>query len=352
MIKKLKNILIALFVAVVFTLSYSTTCFAIANPDDIDFGTGSVRLYNIYENVLETGDMLIVVEGYVHYAVTPTDYTAGEAFLFELINPTGTTTIVSTPLNDYEDRPISIYLSATQVTTLGLVSGTDYGIRITPNPLLLATEFGGGGVIEGTNQVTAYLTPANYVDQKLGADSDPPRDNTLRNGMMAMAVNIEASDAPADPYIIYIQGYRYLTSDGGDIFIEGIPSLTTMCSILFQSGLERMSSDPPESTGTYALTLTPGQKWGSTVADGLTNLGLYLGINQALAGSVVLFAIAIALAVFLYSRTQSGIAVLLIVSTVPFLGAYLGLMPLALAFIFVIIVITLGVYFFFARGAL
>jgi len=225
-------------------------------------------------------------------------------------------------------------------------------LRITPNPLLLGTEFGGGGAIEGTNQITVYLTPADYIDQELGADSSPPNDNELRNGMIAMANNIEVYDTPVDDYLIYVHGYRYLTVAGGDIFIECVPYLPVMCPVLFQVGLEAMTSEPPESTGTYALTLTPAQKWGDTVANGLTNLGLYIGINQALAGSVVLFALAIALAIYIYSRTQSGVSVLLITAAVPFIGAYLGLMPLALAFIFVIIVIALLGYYFFSRGAL
>jgi hypothetical protein len=125
-----------------------------------------------------------------------------------------------------------------------------------------------------------------------------------------------------------------------------------MCPILFQSGTEPMTSEQPESTGAYALTLTPGQKWGTTVANGLTNLGLYFGINQALAGSLMLFVFATAFAVAAYSVTGSGLFVVLVMSAMPFTGAWLGLMPMALAFIFVIVIITLLGYFFFSRGAL
>jgi hypothetical protein len=331
-------------VVIIGTLLISSPVYAIANPDDIEFGTGTTRIYNVFENVLEDGDWLILAEGYVHYVVTPTDYTADEAFVFELTDITGTTTIISVPLNEYEDRPISIYLSASQVTTLGLVSGTAYGLRITGNPAIFASPVG--------NTIEVFLAASDYVDQNLGADSEPPTDNELRNLCIQMALNIENNDTPVDSYLEEVQGYWYLTLGGGNIFLNGIPALNTICSVLFQSGTEVMESDSPESTGTYALTLTPGQKWGATVANGLTNLGLYLGINQALAGSVVLFILVIALAMFMYQKTESGITVLLIVSATPFLGAYLGLMPMALAFIFAIIIITLLGYFFFSRGAL
>jgi len=352
MIKRLRKYIWSFIIAVAVILSISTTAFAIGNPDAIDFGTGTVRIYNIYENVLEDDDMLIVVEGYVYYAVPPTDYTAGEAFLFEIINTAGTATIESVPLNQYGDRPLSIYLSAARVTELGLTTETAYGLRITPNPLLLDTEFGGGGAIEGTNQITVFLAPADYIDQELGADSSPPNDNLLRNGLIDIADNMEKEDTPTDDYLAEVQGYRYLTVVGGNFFIEAIPGIVNICPVAFQAGLEALSSPPPESTGTYALTLTPAQKWGTTVANGLTNLGLYMGINQALAGSLVLFVMAIALAIYVYAKTQSGVSVLLIVAAVPFIGAYLGLMPIALAFIVVIILAALLGYYFFSRGAL
>lgn len=321
-----------------------TPAYAISNPDSIAFGTGTTPTYNVFENVLEAGDWLVVAEGYVHYTTTPTDYTASEAFLFELLDTDGVTTLVSVPLRQYENRPISIYLSVSRVTDLGLTSGGAYVVRITGNPAIFATSTG--------NTVSATLAASDYIDQELGADSDPPNDNLLRNFCVVMAEHIEDNDAPAVPYLENVQGYQYLTLDGASIFIEGIPYLVAMCPILFQAGSEPMESDAPESTGAYALTLTPGQKWGTTVANGLTNLGLFLGINQALAGSVVLFVLSAAFAVGAYQMTGSGVFVMLVMAAMPFVGAYLGLMPVALAFIFVIFIVVLLGYFFFSRGAL
>lgn len=317
--------------------------YAIVNPDSMAWGTGTTATYNIFENVLESGDWLIAAEVDVAYAATPTDYTASEAFLFELVN-TDNTTIVSTTLNDYDNRPISIYLSAARVTALGLVSGTAYDIRVTGNPLVFPSQTG--------NTIEVTLAVTDYIDQNLGASSDPPTDNVLRNFCILMGQHLQAHDGPADDYLVFVQGYQYLTIEGADIFIEAIPGLTAMCPILFQAGVEAMTSDAPESTGTYAVTLTPAQKWGQTAANGLTALGSYLGINQALAGSVMLFILAIMLAMFAYKEMESGLVVILLMAAVPFLGAWLGLMPLALAFIFVIIIITLLGFFFFSRGAL
>lgn len=319
---------------------------AIANPDTIAFGTGATPWYKVFENVSETGDMLFIAEGYVYYATTPTDYTADQAFLFEVVDTTGTTVLVSTILQDYGDRPISIYQTAAQVTALGLVSGAAYGMRITGNPTIFPSPTG--------NTVTAYLSASDYVDQS-GATDDS---NPLRDFLIIMAEHIETNDiaegiiTAATPYIVTVQGTRYLTILGGDLFLAGIPGLSSFCAILFQAALAPMQGDTPTTTGAYAHALSPITQWGAGIANGLTMLGSYLGISQELAGSVMLFVLVVALAVFLYSQTQSGVAVLLLVAAMPFVGAFLGLMPLALAFIFVIFLIVLLGYFFFSRGAL
>ena len=329
-----------ILVAMGWSIIVAHPVLAISNPDVITFGSGTVPLYKVFENVAETGDMLFVAEGLVEYTVTPTDYTAEEAFLFEVLNTTGTVTLIATTLNEYGDRPISIYQTAAQVTALGLVSGTAYGLRITGNPLVFASPTG--------NTVTAYLTASDYIDQSVATDASNP----LRNFLIGMAENIEDYDVPANDYIVTVQGVRYLTIDGGDIFLEGIPALSSFCPILFQAALEPMVGDAPETTGAYASTLTPLTKWGSTTANGLSMLGLYLGINQTLAASAVLFVIVMFLAVFLYKKTESGVAVLLLVTATPFMGAWLGLMPIALAFVFAMFIIVLMGYFFFSRGAL
>jgi len=343
---RIKKHIVTIGLILVGVLLIVSPALAITNPDDIDFGSGNLPLYKIFENVQETGDMLFVAEGLVEYA-NPADYApykADESYLFEILSTDGSDTLLSTPLNDYGDRPISIYQTATQVEDAGFISGTAYGFRITGNPLMFVSPVG--------NSVTTYLTDEDYVDQLLGVDGGVASDNPLRNFLIIMAENIEDYDTPVDDYITTIQGIRYLTIEGGDIFLEGISGLGAFCPILFQAGLEPLVGDTPEATGAYALTLTATQKWGQTVGNGLKSLGDYLGINEMLAGSVVLFALGLMFAAYVYKETESGITVLLIVATLPFFGSYLGLMHIALAFIFTISIVVLVGYFFFSRGAL
>jgi len=342
---RLHRVIISSFIAITLFIFVCLPVLAIVNPDDIAFGTGTEPDYGVFYDVLEEGDILFVAEGLVEYAIIPTDYSANESYLFEVLNTIGTEVYLSTPLNEYNNRPISIYQSAAQVTALGLTVGTAYGLRITPNPLVMVAS-------EGVNQITAYLDVADYTDQMLGIDNGVPTANPLRNFLIDMAENIQTYDSPTDDYLVAVQGYYYLSLTGGDIFIEGIPALTSMCPILFQAGLESIQSDKPSSYGSYGSALNPQNQWGDTVSMGLTNIGVYLGVNQALAGSVVLLFMVIMLGVFIYAKTQSGIVVLLLLGAAPFMGAYLGLMPLALAFIFVIVMVTLLGYYFFSRGAL
>lgn len=342
-----KSLLRATAIVLIMIFLVTSPVLAIGNPTSIAFYcVGSTPIYKVFYNVLETGDMLFTAEQYVHYAVTPTDYTAGEAFLFEVLDVAGTATLASTPLKQYEAKPISIYMTVAQVTAAGISVNDALTIRITGNPLIFASPVG--------NTVTAVLAASDYVDQELGDDGGVATDNNLRNFLIGVAEDLEANDSPpvGSEYIITVSGVQYLTTIGGSIFIEGIPGLDGICPILFQYSSAPMTGDEPESTGAYVSSLSPLQQWGQTAANGLTNLGIYLGISQALAGNAMLLAMFMGLGVYAYSRTQSGMVVLLLVGTMPFIGAFFGLMSLALAFVFVIIIVLFLGFFFYSRGVL
>jgi hypothetical protein len=338
MIKHIKRIAVILVINVVLLILVANPVFAIANPTSISFGSGTYARYNVFENAYETGDMLFVAEGFTNYGVEPTDYTASQAFLFQVLNTTGTTVLLATTLQAYGDRPISIYQTAAQVTALGLVSGTAYGLRITGNPAIFASTTG--------NTVTAYLSSGDYIDQSTSTETI----NHLKIFCLAIAENMEAEDAAT--YIVTVQGIEYLNTTAGSLFLEGIPQLSSFCPTLFQSSLAYLTGDIITTTGVYAGGLTIGNAWNTTVSNGLTNLGTYLGIGQGMGGSVVLMLLACGLAFYVFRRTDSGIATTSILATMPFAGAYLGLMPLALAFVVAFFIFILMMWFFTSRGAL
>lgn len=324
-----------------------TPVFGLANPDlPMAWGTGTTSTYRAFYNVSGTGsgDWLFVAEGFVKYTVTP-NTTASQAFIFEVVNTSGNVTLFATPLVAYGDRPIGIYVSQSQATSANLTVGTAYILKIIGNPLIFSSSTG--------NNVTATLTAGDFKDQSVGKgnlDTDQIR-TFIMNQYNGMVYNLQNYDVLT--YTSNVLGYNYLNTTGGSIFAAGIPNLQALCPILFQASNAPLTGNKPASgVATYANALTPANQMGTTIANGLTNLGLYLGIDQALAGSTVLLLMGMAFCVFIFRKTESGIAVLTIASIIPFAGSYLGLMPLALAFTFTLFVVIIMLYYFFSRGIL
>ena len=102
----ISSVVVALPVSASPTNPTTIGFYATGNQPIPDFGA----FYNLTSS--SSGDVLFVAEGFVYYAVpTNEPATAAIAFSFEVLSPTGQV-MLSTPLNSYGDRPISIYLSS------------------------------------------------------------------------------------------------------------------------------------------------------------------------------------------------------------------------------------------------
>jgi len=188
--KRLLSLSVA--IAVLFMAMPSGTALAIGDPTTLSWGSGSSHKYEVFTNVQETGDMLFTANVLLYYSSTPSDYTAREAFLFQILNTAGNVTLSSTTMKAYGNRPIGIYLSATQVSSLGLVSGEAYQLRVTGNPAIFPTQ-------NSSNTMTATLSAGSYTDQSTSGNTTLT--NHLRNFMMFVAQDIE--DTIIQPHRIY-----------------------------------------------------------------------------------------------------------------------------------------------------
>ncbi len=135
MMKKLfASVLLALSVLVVFPASV----LAIADPDT----PPQVSAVYVYEDLLETGDVGVLIDYYLDYAVLP-DETATEAYLGVFVDTDGTTQLKAVAPYTFVDSGygrglIWIYFSAAEVTDNSITSASEalYGIWLVGNPTL------------------------------------------------------------------------------------------------------------------------------------------------------------------------------------------------------------------------
>ena len=350
------NVIIACLFALLLVLVIVMPVSAIGNPTTIRFygniSGGQPRVKAFY-NVKETGDMLFLAETYVHYASIPTDYTAKQAFSFELLNASDKTTVLqSTPIIDYECKIASIYQTAAQVTALSLVNNTQYWLRIVGNPTIFGTP------TENVNEVFYRLDISDWADQEKGNVSDAS--NTLllyvARGSPSLASDLQTNDG-VTTYITTSQGYNYLTSIGGNIFLQGCPNLNIFVPKAFQTSASVMSATDPSSANGLAdptkgnITMT--NQLGARTASGFTNLGFFLGgssMPQWEAGLLGLFIIMFVIAIAVAKATGHPQVGIIIGSMTLMVGGFLGLMPMGLAFAITILIVVLTVWFFFSRG--
>lgn len=110
---------------------------AYADTNDPD-STPTVEDINIYRNSIESGDWVVIIYANIPYSAIP-DTPVTDTFIWRLIDTDNVTELGSTIGFDFNDdgygyNVYSMYFSASTVTTLGLVWGTSYPIRLLGNP--------------------------------------------------------------------------------------------------------------------------------------------------------------------------------------------------------------------------
>jgi len=356
------RVIVALLIGIIFVLSAVIPVYAIdlGNPTTIRFyganTPGTVRAKAFY-NVDETGDMLFLAESYVYFAGgDPTEYTAQQAFSFDLLDTDRTTVLLSTPITGYGCKIISIYQTAAQVTAMGLVSGTQYYLRITMNPAVMTAV--PTTPTENTNFVIATLDAQQWINQATGkgTSNDSLVSYIVRDilGGGSLASDLEANDA-VTTYITTVQGINYLTTTGGNIFLLGCPNLAQFVPMAFQTNTSVNTSTDPSSTNGLETTgdININDRLGNQLGNAFTNLGYFLGgstIKQWMAGLLGLFIIMFVICFAIAKVTGHPVVGIALGSMTLVVGGFLGLMPMAMAFAITALIFILAVWFFFSRG--
>jgi len=109
------------------------------NPDS----DPAIESFNVYRNMLETGDWLLVIYANIPYGTLP-DTPVTQTFVWRMIDVDGVTELGNTVGYAYDDdgygyNVYSMYWSAAEVAALGMVWNTAYTVRLSGNPVVFDT---------------------------------------------------------------------------------------------------------------------------------------------------------------------------------------------------------------------
>ncbi len=224
---------------------------AYADTPDPD-STPTIESTNIYRNLLETGDILVVIYANIPYATTP-DLPVTQTFIWRLISTDNVTEFGSTVGTSYNDdgygyNVYSMYFSAANVTSLGIVWGTSYTTRLSGNPSAFDTTTDYNYTINA-GQYSAE-TVSSVVQAELG------------NRVIAIAGDLDNKwGLTATTTLLTQTETATVLSTNGEAFFRGaIFALQSMAPSIFSLVIRAIDIEPREWPDEYSENLT-GQ-WG------------------------------------------------------------------------------------------
>jgi hypothetical protein len=245
---------------------------ALADPDTI-----LLESINRYDDVAVSGDMFILVEYTLEYAVLPTE-NVSEGWLGRLIDVGGTGQLASV-------QPFA----GGNIPDLGYSRGA-YGFYFAEEP-----------IISGTLTVTLEGNPSlSPTPAGLTSDSITQRDaSELAEDLRAQALRFE-NIWDVDLISPVSGGVNRYTIDGEDYFSSALPNLRNLAPDLFI--LQSAQPDVPEREFDTAYTDAREALFdGTPMNTGFESLGSFLNVPEAVARFIVAMLLA-GLAAFLVGR--------------------------------------------------
>jgi len=137
-VNKLRIIALVLLLAI-FLISATPVYADTLDPDS----TPAIQSFNVYRNLLETGDWLLIIYANIPYGTLP-DTPVTQTFIWRMIALDGVTELGDTVGYAYNDdgygyNVYSMYWSAAEVTANGMVWNTAYTVRLSGNPSVFDT---------------------------------------------------------------------------------------------------------------------------------------------------------------------------------------------------------------------
>jgi hypothetical protein len=317
-IKFYRGLAVLLLVGVLCVSAFSgLVAEAVSNPDSI-----SVEEVRVFGDLWEDGDQLYVIQYMVMYDPDPSE-DPEDTFFAGIYN--GSTLVVSKPVQFYDHNAMSIYLDADSALTW---EGS-YTVVVGGNP----TYF--GALVEGSNKASWGLSTSHWI-----SDADYICDYV-----------IEIAETLEDSWGITLLGTGDRLNDTGDATFDYIiPNLVALCPDIYEYSITYPEPEPTEAVTGIQPTLTAN--YPPRLKTAFEDLGDWIGVPGAALGGVCAFVLYLILAGKLFVTTGSQVGSVLL--ALPFLifMFLVGIIPLAVLFIFGLIVIVLaGIVFILGRFA-
>jgi len=268
-----------------------------------------VKNAKVFDHYLVAGDMLVtaeIINIYPDYAYTtdPTRY-----FQLQMLRTDNITIIGATPLKDWGDRPISLYLSPALATPL--THSEPYLVRVmgtfTGNPsanyTLKAEDW------NGANQ--------NYLDSWIITTAD--------------SMNEYDGNTATLPYTTKISGVgRVLTGDGGAIFTNGIAYIENVRPDMFAY----VKTQPTFTKGVANPVFDTAFTWqtmvGTKIAADATTFGTLVGVDGQTFLALLFIILIIFALVFVFFNSQGAETPQVLLLCIPILlyANYLRVIPI------------------------
>ena len=316
----MKRLGISILLALLATMMIATPVYAdTPDPDS----TPTIDTINIYRNLRQTGtptgDILILIYANIPYA-DPPDLPVTQTFIWRLMDTDNVTELGSTVGYAYHNDGYgynvwSMYFTADNVTTLGIVWDTSYTLRLSGNPAAFDTP----PVYNFTINAGQYSSLTDTADVKA----------ELAARILTIAADLDNKWGLTTYSLLTQNETATVLSVYGEAFFRGaIHGLQAMAPTVFSVVIRTIDIDPREWDPEYAENTT--SQWAGTWVETAQEAGKALfGTEYDLLSIIMLLAMSIGLLIGNIMLTGDHWNGLVDVAVFGVIGARLGMYDLA-----------------------
>tara|TARA_Y100000310_G_scaffold12718_4_gene13110 strand:+ start:3434 stop:5275 length:1842 start_codon:yes stop_codon:yes gene_type:complete len=239
----MKKILLITLATLVLMLTFPLPVLAIDDPDS----PPAINAVYLYENALEDGDLGVLIDYFLDYAVLPAE-TATEAYIASFVDTDGATQLATVAPYTFQSSGygrglIWIYFTPAEVTANGIDSANVvlHEVWLMGNPTVASGWTGDPPkTIAGIDQWSTVADPSTLIALRVLFYAD----------LLELAWSLDLIEETAI-------GNR-LTTLGADYFINVIPDLRTIAPAAFSSGETSPAYTPISYDTSFGATATSG----------------------------------------------------------------------------------------------